>query len=360
MGLTNFVVTKSEAIHINAGIQRCIDLVLPEASVVNARFPAACGMRFTTAMRVHDLVVGALTQALPGEVPAGGGNTLVISYISTSELGGSGRVVVANPVLGGSARRAGPRRHLRHRLFRRVPAQRAGRGAGIRSARAGAPLSGWCPDSEGAGQYRGGFGASYEVEDPASQRGRGDARQGSLQLSAVGARSAVAAAASTAISASAAMRCTISANAPSIAPNWASSSACGAAVAAAMATRWIATRRRWRPTWWRVWCRCRARGTCMAWCWLMARWTKRPRRVAARPCAPRAARRRMFDFGPGRSEWERVHATAAELIAAWLPSLPLGVRRYAQGQVYRRLHELGPGPYDAPLVDDILSSMTWG
>ena len=30
-GLTNFVVTKSESIHINAGIIRCIDLVLPEA-----------------------------------------------------------------------------------------------------------------------------------------------------------------------------------------------------------------------------------------------------------------------------------------------------------------------------------------
>ena len=52
---------------------------------------------------MHDLVVGALTKALPGEVPAGGGNTLVVSYISTSELGETGRVVVANPVIGGSA-----------------------------------------------------------------------------------------------------------------------------------------------------------------------------------------------------------------------------------------------------------------
>src|SRR5947209_4033550 len=42
-GLTSFVVTQSEAIHINAGIIRCIDLVLPEASVVNSKFPAACG-----------------------------------------------------------------------------------------------------------------------------------------------------------------------------------------------------------------------------------------------------------------------------------------------------------------------------
>src|SRR5207302_5682583 len=31
MSAVNYVVTKSEAIHINAGILRCIDLVLPEA-----------------------------------------------------------------------------------------------------------------------------------------------------------------------------------------------------------------------------------------------------------------------------------------------------------------------------------------
>ena len=97
-GLTSFVVTQSEAIHINAGIIRCVDLVLPEASVVNSKFPASCGMRITTAMRIHDMVLGALAQALPGQVPAGGGNTLVITYISTSELGTQGRVVVANPV----------------------------------------------------------------------------------------------------------------------------------------------------------------------------------------------------------------------------------------------------------------------
>jgi N-methylhydantoinase B len=64
-----------------------------------------------------------------------------------------------------------------------------------------------------------------------------------------------------------------------------------------------------------------------------------------------------YDFGPGRSEWERVHGTAAELIADWLPSLPLGVQRYAQARVYRHLHESGPGPYDAAVVNDILAGL---
>ena len=71
-----------KSIHINAGILRCIDLVLPEASVVNSRFPAACGMRFTTAMRIHDLCLGLLTQALEGLAPVGGSGTLVVTYIS--------------------------------------------------------------------------------------------------------------------------------------------------------------------------------------------------------------------------------------------------------------------------------------
>ncbi len=57
-----------------------------------------------------------------------------------------------------------------------------------------------------------------------------------------------------------------------------------------------------------------------------------------------------YDFGPGRHAWECIHGTAAELIADWLPGLPAGVRRYAQGRVYRHLHEVGPGPYDAAAV----------
>ena len=64
-----------------------------------------------------------------------------------------------------------------------------------------------------------------------------------------------------------------------------------------------------------------------------------------------------YDFGPARSEWERVHGVAAELIADWLPSLPAGVRRYAQRRVYRELHEAGPGPYDATAVRAVLQTV---
>src|SRR5437763_3216040 len=163
MSVVNYVVTKSEAIHINAGILRCIDLVLPEASVVNASFPAACGMRFTTAMRVHDLILGALTKAMPGAVPVAGSGVLVVTYISTSELGGAGRVVVANPVSGGSGA-SGERdgisgTEMSVAFLRNVP---------VEVLEAEAPVVvrrfGLAPDSEGPGKFRGGFGVAYDLE----------------------------------------------------------------------------------------------------------------------------------------------------------------------------------------------------
>jgi len=64
-----------------------------------------------------------------------------------------------------------------------------------------------------------------------------------------------------------------------------------------------------------------------------------------------------YDYGPGRTEWERVHGLAAGLIAEWLPGMAAGVRRYAQAQVYRLLHETGPGPYDAPAVQATLAKV---
>ncbi len=290
LGLTNFVVTKSEAIHINAGIQRCIDLVLPEASVVNARFPAACGMRFTTAMRIHDLVVGALSKALPGEVPAGGGNTVVISYISTSELGATGRVVVANPIPGGSA--GGPDRDgisgtdFSVAFLRNVPTE-------ILESEAPVLVRGFglVPDSEGAGRYRGGFGVSYELEvrHPSAvvvMRGKDRFRFGSWACSAG------VAAAFAAIPGSAAMCCTISASARSIGPNSGSGSGCGAAAAAASAIRWSVIRMPWRAMWSRGWCRRRAPATRMAWWWLRAWSMWRRRKICGCGCGRRGARLR--------------------------------------------------------------------
>lgn len=167
LAVMNFVMTNAEGMYPNSGIVRCIDLVLPESSVVNSSFPAACGMRVITSMRVHDMALGALTKALPGQVPVGGASQLAITSISTTDMHGRGRVVVGNAVEGGSGGGLGldgingtdfPAAALRN-----VPVEILESEAPVLVHRFSLR-----PDSEGAGQFRGGFGIEYafEVQHP--------------------------------------------------------------------------------------------------------------------------------------------------------------------------------------------------
>ena len=48
---------------------------------------------------------------------------------------------------------------------------------------------------------------------------------------------------------------------------------------------------------------------------------------------------------------------AAERIAAWLPSLPVGLRRYAQAHAYQRLRATGPGPYGVDEIAAVLDAI---
>lgn len=63
----------------NVGLFRCIEVVAPEASILNPQMPAACAARALTGYRVFDAMLGALAQIVPDRVPAAGegGNTVV-------------------------------------------------------------------------------------------------------------------------------------------------------------------------------------------------------------------------------------------------------------------------------------------
>lgn len=164
LAVMNYVVTQIEGLHLNAGIVRCIELVLPEHSVVNASFPASCGMRFLTAMRAHDAVLGALSTAIPGRLPAAGAGEIAVTLISTVDLA-SGRlqVAVANPVQGGTG--GGPTDDgvtgidYPTGYLRNVPAE-------ILESEMPVVVHRFAiiPDSEGAGRLRGGFGVEYAIE----------------------------------------------------------------------------------------------------------------------------------------------------------------------------------------------------
>lgn len=163
LAVMNFVMSQSQGMYPNSGIVRCVDLALPDDSVVNASFPAACGARVITSMRVHDMTLGALTQAMPGLVPAGGAGQLAITSISITEADGKGRVVVANAVEGGSGGGFGldgiSGSDFPAAALRNVPVEILESEAPVLVHRFALR-----PDSEGAGQFRGGFGIEYAFE----------------------------------------------------------------------------------------------------------------------------------------------------------------------------------------------------
>ena len=65
IALFNYFITKDPGIPLNAGVLRPIRMTLPVGSVVNPQFPAACGVRYATVLRIYDTVLGALARALP-------------------------------------------------------------------------------------------------------------------------------------------------------------------------------------------------------------------------------------------------------------------------------------------------------
>ncbi|AJG22031.1 hydantoinase B/oxoprolinase family protein [Cupriavidus basilensis] len=63
----------------NAGVFRCIEVRVPEGSVLNPLPPSAVAARALTGYRVFDAMLGALAQVVPDRIPAAGegGNTVV-------------------------------------------------------------------------------------------------------------------------------------------------------------------------------------------------------------------------------------------------------------------------------------------
>lgn len=63
----------------NVGVFRCLEIKVPEASVLNPVMPGPCAARALTGYRVFDTMLGALAQIVPDRVPAAGegGNSVI-------------------------------------------------------------------------------------------------------------------------------------------------------------------------------------------------------------------------------------------------------------------------------------------
>jgi N-methylhydantoinase B len=136
--------------------------------LLNPEFGAACGNRSATMVRMTDVNVGALAQAVPDQVPAFGNGQASILLVSVPDVKTGGtRVSVLQPLVGGS----GARPHedgvdgvdVIWSFLRNVPTE---------SVESDIPPIlvthyGLRPDSGGAGRYRGGMGVEIEFETSA-------------------------------------------------------------------------------------------------------------------------------------------------------------------------------------------------
>jgi N-methylhydantoinase B len=108
VALVNYFVTRDRTIPLNAGVLRRVRMTLPEGSVVNPQFPAACGVRYATVLRIYDVVLGALARAVPAHIPAAsGGQGCMVALALPDARTGRRHVTVIEPMIGGGGGRPG-------------------------------------------------------------------------------------------------------------------------------------------------------------------------------------------------------------------------------------------------------------
>jgi N-methylhydantoinase B len=166
LGLVAYMVSRDPEIPKASSIVRPITVVAPEGTVVNSRFPAPVGVRYATALRVADTVLGALAQAIPGQVPAAPGGFISPIVLSVPAPDTGARLVqVVEPLLGGSGGRADADG------IDGADSTTAGylRNTPVESVEAELPVLvrryGLIPDSGGAGRYRGGAAVQLDIQN---------------------------------------------------------------------------------------------------------------------------------------------------------------------------------------------------
>jgi N-methylhydantoinase B len=163
-GLGYYVVSQDPDIPTNAGFFRAITVKLPKGSIVNPIFPAAIGLRSLAGVRMIEIILGALAQAVPEHAPAAGSgvSTVVMLSVPDFERGGR-RINVVNPCVGGSGGRPiGDGFDGVDFLFgfmRNTPAEILESETAILVKRFGFRC-----DSGGPGKYRGGLAVSLEFQ----------------------------------------------------------------------------------------------------------------------------------------------------------------------------------------------------
>ncbi|MGE0700478.1 MAG: hydantoinase B/oxoprolinase family protein [Hyphomicrobiaceae bacterium] len=145
----------------NEGVLAPLEVIAPEGSLLNPRFPASCGGRAATGHYVPALIFGALHQAIPEKVMAAPGSPLWILTISGvgEDHKPFATVLFYNGGLGGRATGDGVAVLSWPSNISSTPVEVAERSGRIFFRRKALR-----PDSGGDGQFRGGLGQTIELD----------------------------------------------------------------------------------------------------------------------------------------------------------------------------------------------------
>ncbi|WP_348655740.1 hydantoinase B/oxoprolinase family protein [uncultured Sulfitobacter sp.] len=146
----------------NAGVMRPIEVKIPEGSLLSAPFPAPVGGYTETILRMVDVIFSAASQAAPDRVVANAYGTINALSISGKRANGQPWVMFSfyGGGHGGSPEGDGLNHGNAPISTATIPPME------ILESAYPVMFKQWAlrPDSAGAGQYRGGMGATYEIE----------------------------------------------------------------------------------------------------------------------------------------------------------------------------------------------------
>jgi len=146
----------------NAGVMRPIEVKIPEGSLLSAPFPAPVGGYTETILRMVDVIFSAASQVAPDRVVANAYGTINALSISGKRANGQPWVMFSfyGGGHGGSPEGDGLNHGNAPISTATIPPME------ILESAYPVMFKQWAlrPDSAGAGQYRGGMGATYEIE----------------------------------------------------------------------------------------------------------------------------------------------------------------------------------------------------
>ena len=106
--LVALVLTLDPSVPLNCGLFDDIVIMAPQGTLLNPRFPAATGVRHASAIRVNDVLNGALAAALPQVMTACNGGVVIPVVLAEEDAEtGARNVIVVEPMIGGMGARYG-------------------------------------------------------------------------------------------------------------------------------------------------------------------------------------------------------------------------------------------------------------